>query len=454
MSRNAWLIPLSLGWACTAPDAPAKGEGGEGLTDSSADDAADDSAIDTEDPASGDGSITGIVTVSLYTTDANGDRQALEWDDVYGPGRFPFGDIFVAAYTVTDEGAIIYHDDYVVYAPDHAGSPFSLKVDPEESDSVYVYAVLDYWGDGVLSPNEPLGVWPDAIDVTAGEESSGLEIPILVPYYNFDGGGGGGGGGDGVGGGGGDGSPPGPLVKISGDVDITIGYAGGTTVAMLYDSAGIGPYYMKAFTPVPKKGGATASYDLTVAASFGTSRLVAAWDSNYNGLIDPSDKWGGYVKDDGTAGNPIVVAAEDMPGMNLELPFGNENSSIVPFHTVSGTLTLRDGAAAYDAGTQFYIGALKYRPDAAFTVTEMEDAYDYSTYTPASFVGDVVDYRLIVPSNTITYVWAYADLDADGNLHEDGEPLGAPLNASGKVATGTDNVENLNVTLTFPDTPE
>ncbi len=444
MVRFSWVIPLSFGWACTAPDAPAKEDGEEGLTDSLPGDSAGDSAIDTEDPATGDGTITGIVTVSLYTTDANGDREALDWDEVYGPGRFPFGDIFVAAYTVTDEGAIVYHDDYVVYAPDHAGSPFSLKIDPDEADSVYVYAVLDYWGDGILSPNEPLGVWPDAIEIEAGEETSGVEIPIVVPYYNFDGGGGG------IG----DGSTGGPWVTISGDVDITVGYAGGTTVTMLYDNAGLGPYYMTSFSPVPRKGGADASYEMTVGANFGTSRLVAAWDANYNGLIDPSDKWGGYVNAEGTSGNPIVVGDSDMPGMNIELPFGNENSSIVPFHTVSGTLTLRDGAAAYDAGTEFYIGALKYRPDTTFTVDEMKDAYDYSAYTPASFVGDSVNYMLIVPSNTITYVWAYADLDADGNLHEDGEPLGAPSNESGKVSTGTDNVENLNVTLTFPDTPE
>jgi hypothetical protein len=232
---------------------------------------------DEPDPGTEDGVISGIVQVEVYTYDSRGEIETLDWAEAYGDD-FPFGSIFVAAYTLDEEsGVITYLDEYVIRSPDPEGNRYELRVDPAAPD-VRVYAVLDYWGDGILGSNEPIGVYPDVVPVTAGAETSGIDIDILAAYTDFTGGGGGGGPGGG-GGGGGDRNTD-DYIWLSGDGLITDPYAGGSCVAMIYDSAGSGPHYVDSFTPEQTEGGAEGSYGMWVWKNMGPVMLRGAWDAN------------------------------------------------------------------------------------------------------------------------------------------------------------------------------
>ena len=163
-----------------------------------------------------DGIITGTVQVEVYKYDAMGDLVWQEWESVYGDD-FPFGSIFVSAYALDEETfTMTYVDSYVIRSPDPEGNTYELQVDPELAPQVRVYAVLDYWADGIIATYEPMGVWPDMVDVVPGAEVAGVDIDIPVSYYDFSTPGGGGG------------WNRDDYVLVSGEGLITESYAGGS----------------------------------------------------------------------------------------------------------------------------------------------------------------------------------------------------------------------------------
>ena len=401
-----------------------------------------------EDDGTQSGTITGRVQVELYGYDSRGEIETLDWEAAYGDS-FPFGSIFVAAYTVDDEtGRISYVDEYVIRSPDPEGNTYELKVDPAKSTDVRVYAVLDYWGDGMLSSNEPMGVWPDIVPVTAGAETP--DIDILAAFTDFTGGGGGGPGVGGGAGGGGD-ADYSNYIWMSGDGLITDAYAGGSCVAMVYDAAGLGPYYADSFTPVQPEGGAEGEYGMWVAKNMGNVTLRGAWDANYNGLIDPADKWGQYVDETGTPVGEFPVGEIDLPGLTLMIPDGTDvNPSIVPFVVLAGTLSLEsDDFDSLPAGSVLHVAAMKYRPDTQIQSADIPDnSYDYEDFSDAELTGSSIPFTLIAPANTIVYFWAYLDSDGDGAVNEVGEQVGSfGGESSGRLATGTESRTDMAVTL-------
>ena len=397
------------------------------------------------------GTITGVVQVEVYGYDSRGEIQTMEWADAYGDS-FPFGSIFVAAYTLDEEsGRVTYVDEYVIRSPDPEGNRYELKVDPAVAKDVRVYAVLDYWGDGILSSNEPMGVWPDIVPVAAGEETPDIDIDILAAYTDFTGGGGGGPGVGGGGGGSGGDVDYSNYIWLSGDGLITDPYAGGSCVAMVYDEAGLGPYYADSFTPVQTEGGAEGAYGMWVAKNMGNVVLRGAWDANYNGLIDPADKWGQYVDETGTAVGAFPVGEVDLPDHTLMIPDGTDiNPSIVPFVVLSGNLSLESGDFdSLDAGSVLHVAAMKYRPDTQLESADIPDnAYDYETFSGAALTGSEIPFTLIAPANTIIYFWSYLDSDGDGAVNEVGEQVGSfGGEASGRLATGTESRTDMAVIL-------
>ncbi len=407
------------------------------------------------DDVSNLGEVSGQVQVEIYGTDENGDLYWIDWEEAYGDD-FPFGSIFVAAYTVEAETEVMsFLDQYVIRSPDPEGNSYSMQVDPTVADTVRVYAVLDYWGDGILAPNEPMGIWPDEVAVTAGVEVTDIDITIPAPYYEFSSGGGGGGGGpDGIGGGGGGDGGESPYVTISGDALITKEYAGGSCVAILYDSSGAVPYYASSFTPTKTDEGAEGTYSLKVTPSFGTAKLMGAWDANFNGLIDPADEWGSYVDESGSLANPITVGTEDMPGYTLMIPDGSSGSAAaLPFVFISGAITYENGSFDdLDPSAAVYVAALKYRPDTDITTTDMiNNAYDWTLYSGGDLAGDELSYSLIAPANTIVYVWAYLDGDGDGTLNEVSDAVGAiNRDEQGRLATGSTAHTGKDILLAVP----
>ncbi len=383
------------------------------------------------------------VQVELYTTNEAGGREFLSWDDAVGPvGEFPFGSVFVAAYRPDDEGREDYFDQHTVTRPRVTGDMYKLDIDPEAVDAVNIYATLDVRGDGVVGSNEPMGIHPDPIPVEAYGSLTDANVVILVDWDRWGPGGWGwqdvGGytppvdtDGDGIP----DAVPPGgcDLVAIAGDVEITVPYEGGNGMVMLLDNAGGGPYQQKEFTPIPTGSGATAEYNMGVCVNAGPMQIVAAYDSNGNGLVDPADLWGAYISEPGQNGNPLVIEDYRREDVHVEIPIGGGGPavSVVPFVRLSGIAypeavpRFSDLATDGGEGLALHVVALKYPPTPDFNVSAFEeDAYDAKVWD-SDTLGDEesVDWDLVVPANTIVYLLAFVDADGDGLVNEEREPV-------------------------------
>ena len=94
---------------------------------------------------------------------------------------------------------------------------------------------------------------------------------------------------------------------LNGEVIITTSYAGGDASAMLLDTEGNGPYNSVWTTLNESGGGAAGDYYMTFCDDPSQMNLVGAYDSNFNGIIDPAgDTWGVYVVE-GLDANPIEL---------------------------------------------------------------------------------------------------------------------------------------------------
>jgi len=381
--------------------------------------------------------IEGTVTVSLYTLDQDGEYIYVDWD-AYN-GEYPFGANFVAAY-VTDKEEEVYIDQASITSPDINGDKFEFEVHEEGLSGLRIFAANDYWNDGVIGTADPIGNYPDVIYDTDLDNDyniiTGIDINILVPYW--DGavdssvGGYGWGYGNGYGGGGTDSCVVG---EIYGDVIVTTSYAGGDAAAMLLDLEGNGPYNTDWATLEEDGGGASGGYSMGFCSDPAQMNLVGAYDSNYNGLIDPAgDTWGVYVTE-GLESNPVDLIPGELYA-DIQIPFGDAAGflDLTPFVRISGVI---DTLVELPEGAAVYAGALKYRPTSDVYVSDLADGYDYEAFNPEQVQEGEMRYEMIVPANTITYLWAYADIDNDGRINEAGEPVAsAGDEENGRVATG------------------
>ncbi len=456
MMPSVFLLALAL-VGCEVPTVADKPDE---TTDPLTSNTSEEIPVDSGDTADGvdDGVISGIVTVSLFNYDNKGELEWTDWSAAYPDGDFPFGSIFVGAYRLDEEAlSLNFLDQYVIRSPDQEGNKYELQVDPSISGEVRVYAILDYWGDGILATTEPMGIWPDTIPVTSGVEVGDVNVDIPAPYYDFDGaagGGGGAGGGNEVGGGGGGAGgefDPAYWIELSGAGLITESYAGGSCVALIYGADGSGPYYADSFTPVKNDSGAEGSYSMWLPKNYGTVKLLGAWDSNYNGLIDPADTWGEYVDGTGAPANPLAIAESDLPDHTLMLPSTSAgvNPSLVPFVVISGNVLLDSGFDGLDPSAKVTVAAMKYKPDSDISSADIPGiSYDYATFTGAELTGSGLGYTLVAPANTIVYLWAYLDNEGDGVINEVGESVASYGNdPSGHLATGTESHTSVDLTL-------
>ena len=107
---------------------------------------------------------------------------------------------------------------------------------------------------------------------------------------------------------------------------------------------------------------------------------------------------------------------------------------LTPFVRISGYVNT---LVELPETTSIYVGALKYRPTSDVNVSDLADGYDYEAFNPSEVQSDELEYEMIVPANTITYLWAYADVDNDGRINEAGEPVSsAGDDDNGRMATG------------------
>ena len=383
-----------------------------------------------------DGTMTGLVKVERTYVDSEGDTVALGWDK---GDDFPYGRIYLAAYLEDEKtGALTYYADAVIAAPDTAGDVWSITTATDDTKGLRVYAALDLDDDRVVSNAEPVGNYPRKVFACDGDTVEDVNISILVSVANPDGSGGGGGGDGGGSGGGGTGGGGGTVaIDISGDINITTPYGGGEAAVLLLDSGNSGPYAISWTEPTGDKSGATSAYDMRIYGTYSSMQLVGGWDSNGNTLLDPTDTWGAYVSKPDVDGNPIDIT-EDIDGTDgwdIQIPMEDyAGLEIIPFIRIRGEIS-SDVDFDYGEDAVIYMTALKYRPTLELSLSAVYDAYDYVEFAFDDFDGEnTIDYELIVPANTITYVWAYLDLDGDEILQEPNEAVGPAGSDDGRVS--------------------
>ena len=384
--------------------------------------------------------VSGTVRVELFYLDSDGGRVSIDFDEAWD-GIFPYGSIFIGAYTSMDDDgtASDWHGDQKIASPTIGGDPFEVDVSLMESGEVYMYAQLDQWGDGILGSSDPYGVNSDPITIVDGESVDDVEIVILVEVEDPANEGGGDGGGSG-------GST---CSTIDGTLTVASGWdSGEAVVAMLYDSNGYGPYEAVASSDMAASGDeATGTWAMSICSDYGSVKLLGAHDSNANGLIDPADTWGAYVTAPDEDGNPIDVDnTTDQTGLAVQVPLNgggqdDQGISLVPFVAVKGDLSVRDGT--FDdlpPGSTAWVVALKYRPVNDISVaTVLAYAYDYETWDWSELSGQTSkSWRLGVPASTTVYLWAYVDTDGDGIVNEVDEAVAsAGETGEGAISTGT-----------------
>lgn len=443
MSR---LLLATLIFSLTSCGGDAGGDGkpdddGDDTDDVGEDTAGDDTGEDSGDEPDGPATLSGTVRVALTWVDDAGDVIEYDWDEATG-GSYVFGAVFVAVYTEDEQtGVQTYHDTYTIPAPALEGDPWELIVDaPEDAGALHLYAAADYWGDGILGSDEPIAVWPEALVLEPGEVRSDMELTIAAPWepywwaINHPGG-------------------SCDTLTLDGTADVVSDYAsGGRCVALLYDTADLGPYYWGFFTPTDHGDGtADGPWSFASCVGYGDMKLLGACDSDLSGLIDPADAWGTVVEgsDDD---NPIQVEQDSLAGLVLSIPYEGVRANVTPFVTLSGTVVPAESFGTWPEGSTLYVAALQTPAGADISTTSLSTAYDFATFSGDDLAGASVDYELIVPPSRTVYVWAFADTDGDGVLNEPGEPIGNP--SGGRVVVGRTSETELDIALMAYEAPE
>jgi len=440
-----------------------KDDGGDGTTGTTTDGGATGTTTDggttgtTTDTDGGvtdssiSGNISGTVSVQFYTTsEIDGERVNIAWEDTVFGDSFPFGAIMVSATQDDDSGGLYYRGTDTISSPNTAGDAYSISARLPEDGNVRLYATLDYVGDGIISTSEPFGTYPDEVDVQDGSTADDKDIVILMDYDAalawWLGGGGGGGGG----------SCDNPIY-LSGSATITSGWTSGDVAVLLYDQGGNGPYYYDRATPTEIAGGAEAPFSIGFCGELGEMDMLGAWDQNQNGLIDPADTWGAYITKPDVDGNPLNITG-DMADLEVQIPLGDGRSglNIVPFVSLNGNVTYL-GGESFDKlsdDSVVYLVALMYRPEGDIAVeTLASDAYDSDSWTSSDYAGvSSLPFTLWVPADTIVYLWAYVDEGPkpDGYVNTSGELVGGGGDENtGRIPTGTTSSTGLYVDLGY-----
>jgi hypothetical protein len=388
--------------------------------------------------------ISGTLRVQLYRDGANGDAEFMTWEDSGYGETFPFGAYFVGAISERTDipGKYRYIGTTAVFDNAPEGSEYTIEVDQEEdiSGTFRLFAATDQWGDEIIHSSDPIGLHPEEFPLNPGAEVTGMDITVLVPWVDL--------GGvtaeEAAGETGGSARDCTDGITVSGPVDLTLGGPSANGIVFFENMEKVGPLDWTWWeAEEDADGNLRSSYELQTCANQGPMRLMGAHDSNYNGLIDPEDLLGTYAPSLDTNGNPVTIASDNLQDMRVQIPIFEVESgvSIVPFVSLSGNLGV--GGGTFDdlpPGTEVVVAALKRRPQGAVPLETIEgQVYDIDRYEWPDVQGETsVPYDLTVPSNTLMYLWAFADTDGNGTINEAGEPIASGgLDDNGRVQTDT-----------------
>ncbi|MFM2248504.1 MAG: hypothetical protein RL071_4579 [Pseudomonadota bacterium] len=416
---------------------------GDGGSDASADGGDDDSGGDDDGVPVIEAEVSGTITVQLTQLDSMGEILPLAWEDspfvnTDGSILWPYGKIFVGGYTEPSPGLKTYVGTSVLMSPEPV-NPYTLPIVMAEEGEILVYASLDEFGDDIVGSQDPIGVWPLRIPITEGLSVTSVDIVIQVLVA------GGGGGGDGGGGG--------ETITISGEALVTDGYSAAEARVMLVNLDGTGPIASTraALTSVGTgTSDVSGPYAMEVPAYLGQRNLVGAIDSNANSMIDPADTWGATTLTPDVDGNPILVGNTDLVDYPVQIPLGDDPGiSVIPFVQLSGTITgWLDPAVAMTAG-DVYVTALKYRQNTDFNLVASSADFDTKKWSwgPDNLAVETSkDYTLLVPANSVVYLWGYGDPNGDSLVNNTGSPVSS-VGPDGRIAVGNTNISGLDMTL-------
>ncbi len=475
LSASLLLVLSACFW--DKPDDPTLDTGGievDADTDADADTDTDTDADTDIGPEGVHGTITGTVTVTLYTYDEFGNITYLPWEDSCFGDTFPYGDIFVSAYSSDEKtGAETYYADDTLTDPQTDGSlnTYSLSVDTDEVDEIQVYAVLDKWFNRVIEPSDPVGIYAEPIILQDGETVEDVNIEILTEQWcgTADGAGdcpdcppGWGTGGsnwywDGtqwvyIGSGGGGCS--GDTVTVGGALDISVPFNGVGDVGtfLMYPGTELVWWLRDGIAMTPTADGAEGEWGFTYCANGGTYQARGVWDDNNNGLYDPSDTWGQPVNADGEGLGSITFGETD-EDVTMLIPVGGSDFDLVPFVRLSGMLNLQeigfDDLLADYPDASMVIALTKYAPTATVTIEELEDGYDYEFYSADDLAGETsVPFSVIAPANTTAFLWANVDVNGDGNFNGADDACWAGYaEPGGLIETGDQNQSDIGLAM-------
>jgi hypothetical protein len=415
--------------------------------------------------------VQGDVTVVATSTDAAGAVVEVPWDIASG-GVYPYGAIFVASFLSGGDAMPSYVAAATILHPDLGPVPFSLVFPAPEGGPVYVQAIVDRDGDDILQVAEPSALLqipdPDGEPLddvhlyvsvpwepepSGGRDDDGDQIPnSLDPDVDGD-------GtpneddrdvdddgtpngqdldidgdevpnvddsdmdGDGVPNAqdadrDGDGEPngtdqepegaqPPPAVILSGDAQAA---AWLDCTAMAFSVNGYGPYNVARFPAVQ-------DWTLYAAPNQGDVLLAGSCDTNFNGLVDPADAWGGWEVA-GEVRSLLTIGDRDIGPLHLAIPHPGGPTTAAPLVAVSGTVLDLDGAA-FGPDSVLYVVAQRGTnvPDPG----ALDHEYAYAIDAGTDLAGAATPFSLVVPAYDNVYLWAWVDRDGDGILNEPGE---------------------------------
>ena len=433
------------GDGCGSDDVGGDDLGGDGGVDTGGDDLGGDGGVDTGGDDDGGvtlitGTITGTIRVELSQTSPAGVVSPLAWEDSpffdAGTGlvNFPYGKIFVAG-TADAAGTVSYAGTTVLGTPAPVNT-YSLPVAMTAAGELAVYASLDVGQDDIVATDDPTGVWPMLVPVADGDVINNIDITILVDVDMSGGGGTGGGtGGD-------------DNITISGQAIVGAGYGVTEARVMLLHLDGTGPIASTRAPLSPADEGSVGDYSFEVPRYLGQKKLVGAIDSNGNTMIDPADTWGATILTPDVDGNPILVGDTDLVDYPVQIPLAGEvGLSMIPFVRLTGTISGWSIPAL--TGTSVYVSALKYRPNSEFNIVTTDadfstESWDWTTdsldTTPSK------NFDLLVPANSVVYLWGYADPNGNQLVNETGEYVSS-VGVDGRMEVARSNISGINLVL-------
>lgn len=332
-------------------------------------------------------SLTGSVTVLPVAFGPGGAVTELAWDQV-GGGEFPFGGLWISAFTVdpvTEQPN--YLDQIAILDPSIAANPFELSFSAD--GPVYVQVVLDEAGDGVIGVAEPSAL------LALTEDQTTADLFVNVPW---------------------DGGPALALaggLALSGEAEVEP-KVGADCAVMLFSANWYGPYFVGYFDAVM---GEETPWVLQALEDQGEMLLSGACDANANGLLDPADAWGTWTEG-GVDMNPIALGDDALTDLHLDIPFSGAPSTAEPFVTLTGSVlnpeTLPPTAVVYLVAQR---GA--YEPD----LGTLDHEYAWRALEVAD-LQQGAEFDLVPSAYKEVWLWMWVDLDADGDINESGEPAG------------------------------